>query len=123
MKICDPFREAGVWFRVAERHFQLQCTCGMTQRADTMPTRLVKGVTLYDCPGCGAMLIGIGVDDRPAVPGAPARATPPDDEDGHRMCGFAFASTVDMTLWPPGAAEEFLTIPARPRFFSTRGVS
>jgi hypothetical protein len=123
VRICDPFREAGVWFMCAERHFKVDCSCGVTHRADELPKRISEGVTLYDCASCGALLIGITVDDRPATPGAPARSTAPDDEDGHRMCGFAFASTVDMTLWPPGAAEEFIDIPARPLFFSTRGVS
>lgn len=122
MKICDPFREARVWFMVAERDFRLACTCGVPYTAAQLAKRLTDGgVTLYECPDCGATLIGIAADDRPAVPGAPARATPPDDEDGHRMCGFVFASTVDMALWPEGAAEEFVNMPARPLFFSSRG--
>lgn len=106
---------------VAERHFRLRCTCGIEYTADELTKRETGDTTLYACPACGATLIGIAPDDRPAVPGAPARATAPDDEDGHRMCGFAFASTVDMTLWPPGAAEEFIAIPARPLFFRERG--
>jgi hypothetical protein len=122
VRICDPFREARVWFMVAERHFRLTCTCGVPYTADELTKRLTDdGVTLYACPACGATLIGIAPDDRPAVAGAPATATPPDDEDGHRMCGFVFASTVDMTLWPADAAEEFVTMPARPLFFSSRG--
>ena len=109
-----------MWFRVSERHFAVECTCGTRHTADMLPTRLAGGVTLYDCASCGTCLIGIAVDDRPPVPGA-APTGAPDDADGHRMCGFVFGSTVDMTLWPPGAVESFVDIPARPAFFSARG--
>lgn len=115
MRIRDPFREAGWWFRVSEYCFELQCTCGITQRADALTIRVNGEVTLYDCPNCGAALIGIGADEHVPVAGAP-----PLDDDGHRMCGFVFGSAVDMTLAPPGAAENILEIPARPRFFSAR---
>ena len=64
-------------------------------------------------------LIGVAADDR--VPTASEVPTlTPDDADGHRMCGFVFASTVDLELWPPAAEEPWLHITARPRFFSDR---
>lgn len=116
MKISDPFREAGWWFRVAEYHFELQCPCGVTQRADALRAREHGDATLYACPHCAADLIGIVADDAPTVAGAAAL-----DDDGHRMCGFVFASAVDMALIPPGNAEGELAIPARPRFFDARG--
>ncbi len=112
MRICDPFRAAGFFFLVAERHFELTCPCGVTQRADVLTTRVEGKVTLYDCPNCGVSLIGVAKDDR--VPDG-------DDADGHRMCGFVFGSKVDMSLWPPAATEPWMEIPARPRFFSARG--
>ena len=122
MRICDPFRAAGMWFLVSEHHFQLDCTCGTRQSVDALVTRLKGGVTLYDCPLCGATLVGIAADDRAPVAGA-SQTAPPDDADGHRMCGFVFASTVDMKLIPSGATEPFVELPARPRFFSERGCS
>lgn len=119
MRICDPFREAGWWFRVAERHFELECGCGVTQRADALQVRDDGDVTLYVCAHCGTSVIGVTADERgPVAAGMTATA---DDEDGHRMCGFVFASRVDMALWPPAAVEPFLDIPARPHFFSARG--
>ena len=36
------------------------------------------------------------------------------------MCGFVFASMVDLELWPPAADEPWMQITARPRFFSER---
>ncbi len=115
MKISAPFREAGWWFKVAEYHFELQCTCGVTQCADALTVREHLGATLYACPHCATDLIGIAEDDQPA-------GAAPIDDDGHRMCGFVFASTVDMLLIPPGTtAEGELEIPARPRFFVDRG--
>lgn len=116
MRICDPFRKAGFFFLVGERHFELHCTCGITQRVDALEKRVDGKVTLYDCPSCGASLVGIARDDRP-----PATADGIENEDGHRMCGFVFGSAVDMALWPPAAAESYLDIPARPSFFSARG--
>lgn len=110
MRICDPFREAGWWFLVAERHFELRCPCGVTQRADVLRSREHAGAVLYDCAHCGAPLIGIATDDGSAPP-----------DDGHRMCGFVFASRVEMTLLPPGTTGEGeLPIPASPRCFSAR---
>ena len=102
-----------MWFKVGDYQLELRCPCGVTQRADTLRTRLSGDVTLYECPHCDAVLAGIARDDRPPGPGA--------DDDGHRMCGFVFGSTVDLLLWPPGAVEEWMTIPARPHFFSARG--
>jgi hypothetical protein len=122
VRICDPFREAGMWFLVSEHHFELVCTCGALQRVDALVTRVQGGVTLYECPLCGATLVGIAADDRAAVAGASPTA-PPDDGDGHRMCGFVFASAVDMALFPSGATEPFVELPARPRFFSARGLT
>lgn len=120
MRICDPFREAGLWFLVSERDFELRCGCGITQRADALRASDRDAITLYECRTCGALLVGIAHDDRAPVVGA-AGAIAPDDDDGHRMCGFVFGSTVDMELWPPAASEPWLDIPARPRFFSARG--
>jgi len=116
VKICDPFRAAGFFFLVSERHFELTCTCGVTQRADALTKRVEGKVTLYDCPSCGARLVGIARDDR-----APVAANGVEDEDGHRMCGFVFGSNVDMGLWPPAAVESYVDMPARPAFFSARG--
>jgi hypothetical protein len=115
MKISDPFREAGWWFRVAERHFELCCGCGVTQRVDELRTRAGTGITLYECEHCGATVVGVATDDRPSGRAAAA------DADGHRMCGFVFGSAVDMTLSAPGATEGQLEIPARPGFFTKRG--
>jgi len=115
VRICDPFREAGWWFRVAEFHFEMRCTCGVTQRADALTTRDSGDVTLYDCPHCGASLIGVAADES-----VPVAGVAPLHDDGHRMAGFVFGSAVDMTLVPPNAPAGILEIPARPRFFSTR---
>lgn len=121
MKICDPFREAGWWFLVSERHFELQCTCGVTQRADVLLTRERAGAVLYACPHCDCQLVGIAADDRVADGGG-TPATAPTPDDGHRMCGFVFASRVDMTLFPPGTTGEGeLPIPASPVFFGASG--
>ena len=120
MRICDPFREAGWWFRVGDYNFELQCTCGVTQRADALRSSERDGVTLYACTHCGTNLIGVAADDRPPVKGA-AAAMPQPSDDGHRMCGFVFGSKVDMAMWPAAANESFMDIPARPRFFSRRG--
>ncbi len=119
MMIRDPFRESGFWFVVADRHFELRCTCGVTQRADALVTRVSDDVTLYDCTHCATTLVGIAADDRPPVVGA--NRSPAPDDDGLRLCGYVFGSAVDMTLWPPGAAESFLDVPARPGFFTARG--
>lgn len=116
MRICDPFREAGWWFRVAEYHFELQCPCGVTHRGDALVVRVHGDTTLYACPQCGTDLVGIAADDHPTVAGAAQF-----DDDGHRMCGFVFGSAVDMELIPPGTAEGEFEIPARPRFFVARG--
>jgi len=117
VKICDPFRAAGFFFLVAERHFELTCTCGVRQRADVLPTRIAGKVTLYDCPSCGTSLVGVAKDDQaPVTDGAGQEYV-----DGHRMCGFVFGSMVDMELWPPAALESYMAIPARPAFFSARG--
>ena len=120
MKISEPFRQSGMWFKVGDYQFALRCPCGADQRANELRTRVSGEVTLYECPHCSAILAGIALDDRTPVPGAQS-AAPPADEDGHRMCGFVFGSTVDMLLFPPAAAEEWMTIPARPGFFSARG--
>lgn len=120
MKISDPFRAAGWWYRVAEYHFELLCTCGVTQRADALTAREQGDATLYACPHCATDLIGVAEDDNPPLVGA-AQASTPNSDDGHRMCGFVFASTVDMALMPPGQTESELDIPARPRFFLARG--
>ena len=121
MRICDPFREAGFWFLVSERDFELQCTCGVTRRADALRARVSGAVTLYECKDCGASLIGIADDERAPVTGAAGATAPADDDDGHRMCGFVFGSKVEMAMWPPAATEPWMKIPARPRFFSARG--
>jgi len=119
MKIYEPFRQAGWWFRVSEFHFELRCTCGVTQCADALTKRDGADATLYDCPHCGKTLVGVAADD--SVAGAGVAQL---DDDGHRMCGFIFGSTVDMTLAPPGTTGEgTLEIPARPRFFSDRGAT
>src|SRR5688500_6597873 len=89
LRICDPFRAAGFFFLVAERHFELTCPCGVKQRGDVLLKRTDGKVMLYDCPSCGATLIGVSRDDR---------APDGDNDDGHRMCGFVFGSTVDMGL-------------------------
>ena len=112
LRICDPFRAAGFFFLVAERHFEMTCPCGVTQRGDVLIKRADGNVMLYDCPKCGATLIGVARDDR---------APDGDNADGHRMCGFVFGSTVDMGLWPPAAVEPYMEIPARPGFFKVRG--
>ena len=112
LRICDPFRAAGFFFLVAERHFELTCPCGVKQRGDVLVKRTDGKVMLYDCPKCGETLIGVSKDDR---------APDGDNADGHRMCGFVFGSTVDMGLWPPAALEPYMEIPARPGFFKVRG--
>jgi len=117
VRICDPFRAAGWFFLVAERHFELQCPCGVTQRADALRTRDSGDVTLYECKHCDRRLIGVADDDRGPVEGP----IPPDDPDGHRMMGYVFGSKVDMSLWPPAAVEPWMSIPARPGFFTKRG--
>lgn len=120
MKIYDPFRAAGWWFKVGEYNFVLTCTCGRTQRAIDLVAREHGETTLYACPHCATDLIGVAQDDQPGLVGAAQAATPISD-DGHRMCGFVFGSAVDMELIPPGVAEGELQIPARPRFFVARG--
>ena len=123
MKISDPFREAGWWFRVGEYHFQLRCTCGVRHCADALTKSEVGEVTLYACPQCGATLVGIASTDATLAPGAPgAPGAPVFDGEGHMMCGFVFGSMVDMTLRPPASGEGETEIPARPGFFSTRGL-
>ncbi len=121
MRICDPFREAGWWYLVSERDFELCCECGVTQRADALRTRDDRGVTLYDCAHCGTSLIGVAEDDQPPPPSLAETISPPSSDEGHRMCGFVFAAKVDMSMWPPAATEPFMEIPARPRFCSARG--
>lgn len=116
MKISDPFRAAGWWYKVAAYHFELTCTCGVTQRADALLVREQGDATLYACPHCATDLVGVAEDDQPPQAGAVL----PDD-DGHRMCGFVFGSAVDMILIAPATAESELDIPARPRFFTVRG--
>lgn len=117
MKISDPFREAGWWFRVSEYHFEMRCRCGAAQSADVLSKREIGDATVYDCPRCGTPLVGIAEADD-----MPSGVTAPLDDDGHRMCGFVFASTVDMVLRPPASGEGELEIPARPRFFTARGL-
>lgn len=102
-----------MWFRVAEWNLEVQCTCGVTQRADKLQTSVSNAVTLYACPHCAKRLIGVARDDRP--PDAP------DVLDGHRMCGYVFGTTVEMKLIPPATAESFMDIPPAPGFFSARG--
>ena len=120
LRLCDPFRAAGWWYLVGDRNFELRCGCGVTQRADALRARDDRGVTLYDCAHCGISLIGVAADDR--APAASAvEAMWPSSDEGHRMCGFVFASKVDMAMWPPGATEPYMQIPARPGFFSSRG--
>ena len=120
LRLGDPFREAGWWYRVSDRNFELQCTCGITQRADELRARDDGGVTLYDCTHCGVILVGVTEDDRPP-PASTGESMWPSSDEGHRMCGFVFASKVDMALWPPAATTADMEIPARPGFFSARG--
>ncbi len=116
MKLSDPFREAGFFFKVGEYCFELECHCGSKLTVDKLSRRVVDGVTLYDCPSCAVSLVGIAADDRATF--YKPTEIPTDDSDGHYMCGFIFGSAVDMELWPPGAHESFIDIPARPSFFS-----
>ena len=120
MRLADPFRDAGWWFLVAERHFDLQCTCGVKQTVEDLRKRVSGKVTLYECPQCRTALVGIAEDDWVRPQHSDPIDLPP-HEDGHRMCGFVFGSKVDMLLSPPGSDENSLHIPARPRFFSARG--
>jgi hypothetical protein len=120
MRICDPFREAGLWFKVADRHVALTCTCGVQQRADDLQSSVAGQATVYGCRHCGARLIGVAKDDSPATGAAPG--APPTDVDGHRMMGYVFGSTVELKIWPPAAVDAFMAIPPAPGFFSARGL-
>lgn len=121
MKICEAFRDAGIWFRVGDYQFRLTCTCGTEQDLGAFAVEERDDVTVYACRQCGAEIAGIKLDDRVAPPGTPPGTRPPDD-DGHRMCGYVFGAKVDMELWPPAATEAYLQIPRRPAFFTSRGL-
>jgi hypothetical protein len=114
--ISDAFREGGFWFRVGDYQFRLTCLCGADLQLDACPTTEGDGFTLYTCPQCAKPVAGIAADA--AVVSPPG--TRPSDDDGHTMCGHLFGSMVDMQLWPPAAAEPYLTIPRRPGFFTSR---
>jgi hypothetical protein len=120
MKISDPFREAGWWFRVGEYHFQLRCRCGAALTVDALNRSEVGDVTVYACPQCSATLVGITTMQE--APATTASGVPAFDGEGHAMCGYVFGSMVDMTLRPPASGEGEMEIPARPGFFSTRGL-
>ena len=118
MKISEAFREAGFWFRVGDYQFRLTCPCGAQLELDAC-TMIERGaLTLYACPQCAKAVAGIAADAGVApTPGVPAAAA-----DGHTMCGHLFGAVVDMELWPPGAAEPYMTIPRRPAFVAARRV-
>jgi hypothetical protein len=120
MRLSDPFREAGWWFRVGEYHFEMRCTCGVALSGDALTKSVVDDVTVYACPHCSATLVGItSIDTAPATT---ASGMPAFDGEGHTMCGYVFGSMVDMTLRPPASGEGAMEIPARPGFLSTRGL-
>ena len=121
MKICEPFRDAGIWFRVGDYQFRLTCTCGTEQDLSAFAVEERDDVTVYACRQCGTEIAGIKLDDRVVPPGTPPGTRPPDD-DGHRMCGYVFGAKVDMELWPPAATEAYLHIPRRPAFFTSRAL-
>ena len=110
MTISEAFREAGFWFRVGDYQFRLTCPCGapLDLGACTLTER--GNLSVYACPQCAKPVAGIA-----AGAGAPAA-----DADGHTMCGHLFGAVVDMELWPPAAAEPFMTIPRRPGFLAAR---
>lgn len=120
MKICEAFRHAGFWFRVADHQFRFTCACGVQQQLDGCPTSERDEVTVYTCPHCGQVVAGIATAD--AVPAGAAPGSRPDHREGHQMCGYVFGTTVDMELWPAAAAEPFLRIPQRPAFFTSRNL-
>lgn len=120
MRLCDPFREAGLWFVVHEHDFVLTCACGVRQRLHELTRAERPRFTAYTCTHCGEVIVGLAQDQ--PDPRAPAQRplVRPDDSQGHRMCGYVFASTVDMQLWPAHADDEVMAIPARPAFFTAR---
>lgn len=120
--LSEPFRESGFWFKVGDYQFRLECLCGVQQELDACSRRVSGDFTLYACTHCGADIVGVGPDDREVAPISQRHVRPPDD-DGHRMSGYVFGAKVDMELWPPAAAEPYLTIPRRTAFFEARGLT
>ena len=116
MTISEAFREAGFWFRVGDYQFRLTCPCGAKLALDACTFTERGNFALYACPQCAKPLAGIAADA--AV--VPTPGAPPAAADGHTMCGHLFGAVVDMELWPPGAAEPYMTIPRRPAFVAAR---
>ena len=122
IRLSEPFREGGFWFRVGDYQFRLTCLCGVEQELDRLATRVRDdGITVYRCKHCNADIAAITLEDRDPGP-TPAGQHAPHD-DGHRMCGYVFGAKVDMELWPPAATRSFLDIPRRPAFFASRGMA
>jgi hypothetical protein len=110
LRLADAFSEQD-GEPVGDADFLVTCTCGLTQRVDTMILDELGQLTLYECSRCENTLVAI-LTEEAAVhlwlsSSAMARRG---DASGHRRNGYVIGSRVDVALRRPGAEEDALLI-------------
>jgi len=110
LRLADAFSEPDAE-PVGDADFLVTCTCGLTQRVDTMILDELGQLTLYECSRCEKTLVAILTDEAAAQlwlsSSAMARRG---DASGHRRNGYVVGSRVDVALRRPGTEEDALLI-------------